>query len=271
MTTRLTKGIFMKTILVTNDDGFESDGLHALVSALQPLGRVIVVAPTINKSACGHSLTLDKPLRFVEIEDDFFKLDDGTPSDCIYLAMHSLLQNKPDLVVSGINKGANMGEDITYSGTAAAAMEAALQGVDAIAISQVCNSMCEDLHMHGYELGANVAHDVAKDILDKKLTMPQRRFLNINIPPIKAKECQGKKITKAGYRVYGNDLSTHRNPRGLEFHWIGLHPLEWVSDEAKDCDFEAIKQGYVSITPIQMNLTSYEDIKGLQQWIDTKE
>ncbi|MGM0622955.1 MAG: 5'/3'-nucleotidase SurE [Campylobacterota bacterium] len=261
----------MKTILVTNDDGFESDGLTALVQALQPLGRVIVVAPTINKSACGHSLTLDKPLRFVQIEDDFFKLDDGSPSDCVYLSLHSLLEKAPDLIVSGINKGANMGEDITYSGTAAAAMEASLQGVASIAISQVCNSRCEDLHMHGYTLAAQAAYKVAKDILNGDVILPKRRFLNINVPPIVPHECQGYKITKAGHRIYGNDLSTHRNPRGLEYHWIGLHPLEWIPSEKKDCDFEAIKQNYISITPIQMNLTSHEEIEGLQKWIDTRE
>jgi len=260
-----------KTILVTNDDGFESDGLKALADALKPLGRVIVVAPTTNKSACGHSLTLDKPLRFVEIDDDFFKLDDGTPSDCVYLSLHSLLEKKPDLIVSGINKGGNMGEDITYSGTAAAAMEGSLQDVPSIAISQVCNSRCEDLHMHSYQLAKEVIYKVAKDMLGGDLILPKRRFLNINVPPIKPKECKGFKITKAGFRVYGNDLSTHRNPRGLEYHWIGLHPLEWVANDAKDCDFEAIKDGFVSITPVKMDLTSYEEIKRLQQWIATKE
>lgn len=261
----------MKTILVTNDDGFESDGLAALVDALKPLGRVIVVAPTINKSACGHSLTLDKPLRFVEIKDDFFKLDDGSPSDCVYLSLHSLLKKKPDLIVSGINKGANMGEDITYSGTAAAAMEASLQGVPSLAISQVCNSRCEDIHMHGYILAKETAYKLAKDILNEKITLSHRRFLNVNIPPIKPQECNGLKITRAGYRIYGNDLSTHRNPRGLEYHWIGLHPLQWESSETKDCDFEAVSNKYVSITPIQMNLTAHEDINKLQSWIDTHE
>ncbi len=260
----------MKTILVTNDDGFESWGLKSLVEALSPLGRVIVVAPTVNKSACGHSLTLDKPLRFVELDDDFFKLDDGTPSDCVYLSLHSLLERKPDLIVSGINKGANMGEDITYSGTAAAAMEGTLHGVPSVAVSQVCKSRCENISIHGYELAKKVVYDVAKDLLNNDIELPHRRFLNINVPPLKPEEAQGIKLTRAGYRIYGNDLSTHRNPRGLEYHWIGLHPLEWEAGEKRDCDFEAVEAGYVSVTPVQMNLTCDEALKKLESWIDTK-
>ncbi len=261
----------MKTILVTNDDGFESDGLKALVEALKPFGKVITVAPTVNKSACSHSLTLDRPLRFIRLDDDFFKLDDGTPTDCVYLSLHSLLEKKPDLVVSGINKGANMGEDITYSGTAAAAMEAALHEVPSIAISQVCNSKCEDLHMHGYKLAMKAAAKIVQSVLNEHITIPHRKFLNVNVPPLLPKDFSGYKITKAGYRIYGNDLSTHHNPRGLEYHWIGLHPLQWVPSEDKTCDFEAIREGYVSISPVQMNLTSHEDIESLEQWADTSE
>ncbi len=128
----------MKEILITNDDGYESEGLLALIDALKDFGHITVVAPSTEKSACGHSLTLTRPLSFVSVGDDFYKLDDGTPSDCVYLALNSLFEfKKPDLLVSGINKGSNMGEDITYSGTAAAAMEGVLQGIPSIAISQV--------------------------------------------------------------------------------------------------------------------------------------
>ncbi len=130
----------MKQILLTNDDGFDAIGLKALVKALSPLAKIIVVAPARNKSACGHSLTLDKPLRLKSVDDDFYKIDDGTPTDCIFISLNNLFKEGylPDLVISGINIGANMGEDITYSGTAAGAMEAVLQGIPAIAISQVC-------------------------------------------------------------------------------------------------------------------------------------
>ena len=144
----------MKHILVTNDDGFDSKGLLALVEALKPLGKVTVVAPTTEKSACGHSLTLTRPLHFVELEKDFYKLDDGTPTDCIFLSLNKLFENdnKPDIVISGINVGANMGEDITYSGTASAAMEAVLQDIPAIAISQVYNNGGETIDTYGYDL-----------------------------------------------------------------------------------------------------------------------
>jgi len=137
----------MKRILITNDDGHESLGLHRLAEALKPLGEVTVVAPSQEKSACGHSLTLTRPLHFISIDDNFYKLDDGTPTDCVFLALHKIFdeEHRPDIVISGINRGANMGEDITYSGTASAAMEAVLQGIPAIAISQVCRDSCQDI------------------------------------------------------------------------------------------------------------------------------
>ena len=258
----------MKHILITNDDGFESSGLHALVEALRPLGHITVVAPTLEKSACGHSLTLTRPLRFIEIDDDFFKLDDGTPTDCVYLSKYALFSEdfQPDLVVSGINKGANMGEDITYSGTASAAMEAVLQGIPGVAISQVCQSRCQNIDELGFELAKKTAYSICKKILKAGFPLVKRRFLNINVPPIKPKDCKGYKVTKAGYRIYGNDAKIHRNPRGEEYYWIGLHPLQWIPDESKMCDFEAIKENYVSITPVQLDMTSYEDIDRLREW-----
>ncbi len=259
----------MKKILITNDDGFESEGLRVLANSLREIAHVTVVAPTIEKSACAHSLTITKPLRFVQLEDDFFKLDDGTPADCVYLALNALFSEKgrPDLIISGINKGANMGEDITYSGTVAGAMEGVLQGVPSIAISQVCKNRCQDISKHGYELAANVAKEIALKIFKSTFPLGERKLLNINVPPIKPKDFKGYKITKAGFRLYGNDAHLHRNPRGEEFYWLGLHPLEWIPSKDQMCDFEAIKEGYVSITPIQLNLTSYEDIQTLKDWI----
>jgi len=259
-----------KKILITNDDGFESLGLKALIDAVKDLGDVFVVAPTTEKSACGHSLTLTKPLRFVQIDDNFYKLDDGTPTDCVYLALNALYKDgeKPDLVISGINRGANMGEDITYSGTASAAMEAALYGVPAIAISQVCNSNCEKTEIEiGYDLSKQVARKLAIKILNDGNPVGDRRFLNVNVPPLHPKDCKGYKITRAGYRLYANDAHLHRNPRGLEYWWLGLHPLEWKSSEKRDCDFEAVKNGYVSITPIKADLTAYEEIEKLKSWL----
>lgn len=260
----------MKQILITNDDGFDAIGLKALVEALSPIAKIVVVAPAKNKSACGHSLTLDKPLRMVHVDDDFYKIDDGTPTDCIFISLNNLFKEgyKPDLVISGINIGANMGEDVTYSGTAAGAMEAVLQGVPAIAISQVCKDRCQDIK-NGFDfaLAKDTISKLAKKILANEFPLGERRFLNVNIPPIKKEDCKGIKITKAGYREYGNDTHRHHNPRGEEYYWIGLHPLIWQESENKDCDFEAVKANYISITPIMLDLTSYDDINKLNTWI----
>ena len=259
----------MKKILVTNDDGFESDGLKALVEALKPLGEVIVVAPTTEKSACGHSLTLTRPLKFVELSENFYKLDDGTPTDCVYLSLYALFQEKglPDLVVSGINIGSNMGEDITYSGTASAAMEAVLQGIPAIAMSQVYSNGPASIQKYGYKLAQKYAHDIAKKVLDGGFPLEKRKFLNINIPPIKEEDCKGIKITHAGHKMYGNDAHLHENPRGEEYYWIGPHILDWQPSANNRCDLSAIEQNYVSITPIKLDMSAYEDIDTLNDWI----
>lgn len=261
----------MKHILITNDDGFDAVGIKALIEALSSVAKITVVAPALNKSACGHSLTLNRPLRLDCVDDDFYKVDDGTPTDCVFISLHSLFKEgfKPDLVISGINIGANMGEDITYSGTASAAMEAVLHGVPAIAISQVCKDKCADIK-NGWDfaLAKKVIKKLAKDILDNSFPLGERKFLNVNIPPIKIDECKGVKITKAGYREYGNDLSMHHNPRGEEYYWIGLHPLIWQKDEKRVCDFEATKANFVSITPVKLDMTSYEDIDNLKSWLE---
>ncbi|MBL3519633.1 5'/3'-nucleotidase SurE [Aliarcobacter lanthieri] len=261
----------MFQILLTNDDGYHAVGLKALIEALSPIARVTVVAPAKNKSACGHSLTLDRPLRMICVQDDFYKIDDATPTDCIYISLGNLFKDgyKPDLVISGINIGANMGEDITYSGTASAAMEAVLHGIPAIAISQVCKNMCQGIDEGwDFELAKQTIVKLAKKILEGSFPLDERKFLNVNIPPIKAKDCQGIKITKAGYREYGNDADRHTNPRGEEFYWIGLHPLIWRASIDKSCDFEAIKENYVSISPIKLDMTSHSDIKNLENWLN---
>jgi len=261
-----------KRILITNDDGFDANGLKALREALLPLGEVVVVAPTIEKSASGHSLTITRPLRFVEIEKNFYKLDDGTPTDCIFLALNKLFfDNPPDLIVSGINRGANMGEDITYSGTVAGAMEGALQNIPSIAISQVCRGHCEDVEKLEYRLAKEVIYKVAKRVLEGSYPLGFRKLLNINIPPINPDESKGIKITHAGRRVYSNEAEAHINPRGQEYYWIGLPRLDWhphTHPKGYLSDFEAIRENYVSITPIQLDMTSYSEIEKLKNWID---
>ena len=259
-----------KQILVTNDDGYESEGLLALVEALKPLGDVTVVAPTTEKSACGHSLTLTKPLRFIEVSEHFYKLDDGTPTDCIFLSLTKLFPNdkKPDIVISGINIGANMGEDITYSGTASAAMEAVLQGIPGIAISQVYIKSGASIKEFGYELAQQSIIKLVQKIFEGSYPLPDRKFLNVNIPPIPAAECKGFKGTRLGNKHYGFHAEAHYNPRGLEYYWIGLPRLEWMETTGHTTDFEAVKEGYVSITPVQLDMTAHDEINKLEKWLD---
>ncbi len=256
------------TILVTNDDGYEAKGLLALANILKTIDgvEVIVVAPANEKSACGHSLTLVRPLRFISVEDDFYKLDDGTPTDCIYLSLSTMFdKKKPDLVVSGINRGSNMGEDITYSGTAAGAMEGVLHGIPSIAISQVMDFTNPD---GDFSLAQKTIKSLIEKIKNGRFPLPKREFLNINIPP-DVEEAE-MKVTYAGYRHYENDSHVHRNPRGEEYHWLGLHPLSFSPREGVSTmsDFEAIEQGHISITPIMLDLSAYKSINKLQEWID---
>ena len=259
-----------KNILITNDDGFDAIGLKHLVEVLKTIANVIVVAPINNKSACAHSMTLTRPLQFKSYDDDSYMLEDGTPTDCIFVGLNTLYgeNTKPDLVVSGINLGSNMGEDITYSGTVAGAMEAVLQGVPAISISQVLDDNAKAQgDLWDFSLAKKTILDIVSKILDDNFPLGQRKLLNINIPPCSIEQCNGINITKVGSRVYGNDCHTYKDPKGKEFHWIGLHPLLWNESENKDCDFENIKQNKVSITPITLDLTSYTDINKLKNWI----
>ncbi len=255
-------------ILITNDDGFDSPALHALIEALEPLAQIITVAPTLEKSACGHSLTLTRPLRFVEIEPNFYKLDDGTPTDCVFLALHKIYREQmPDLVVSGINIGANMGEDITYSGTASGAMEAVLQGVPAIAISQDFSDNIKTKEGWDYALAKETIQTLVRKIIEGSFPLDPRKFLNVNVPPLLVEQSKGFKITKTGSRVYTNDADSHINPRGEEYFWIGLVNHEWRTSQGEMTDIQAIQEGYVSITPIHLDMTAHSDIERLKSWI----
>jgi len=255
-------------ILVTNDDGYEAKGLLNLVEALKELDdvKVTVVAPANEKSACGHSLTLIRPLRFVGVGDDFFKLDDGTPSDCVYLSLSTIfVDSKPDLLISGINRGSNMGEDITYSGTAAGAMEGVLHNIPSIAISQVMDFTDPE---GDFTLAKDSIKKLVLKIKNGSFPLPEREFLNVNIPS-EVKEAK-MQVTYAGYRLYANDSHLHRNPRGEEFYWLGLHPLNFSPRAGNRgiSDYEAIEAGNISITPIQLDLSAYKSMQRLQDWID---
>lgn len=260
-----------KQILVTNDDGYESEGLQSLIEAMRPLGRVITVAPANEKSACGHSLTLTRPLRLIHIDDDFYKLEDGTPSDCVYMALHTLFDTPPDIVVSGINKGANLGEDITYSGTASAAMEAALHDIPSIAFSQLHRQLGDHSYVFDYSIASRLATQLTSQVLTDGFPLQKRMFMNVNVPVVSAQTFRGVQITRAGYREYGNDAHMHRNPRGEEYFWLGLHPLRWGEyphvDQTIMSDFDAVKNGYASVSPIKLDMTAYEEITPLTRWL----
>lgn len=241
-------------ILVTNDDGIHSHGILTLADRLTALGRVVVVAPDRERSAAGHSLTLHSPLRAEEIRPGFFAID-GTPTDCVNLGVHGLLEAPPDLMVSGINRGGNMGDDITYSGTVSAAMEATLMGVPAFALSLEGNSF----QPHDFELAADFAVCLARKIVSHGL--PPDTFLNVNVP---AGVRHGIRLTRQGKRRYGDVVVEKIDPRGRKYYWIGAGELGF--QDLEGTDFHAVKRGFISITPLHLDLTNYRSFQQIASW-----
>ncbi len=251
----------MPTILVTNDDGISSPGIKILAKTLKSFGEVYVVAPEGEQSAVAHALTLHRPLRFERVGNNTYFVN-GTPTDCVIIGVNKILSQKPDIIVSGINNGANLGDDITYSGTVAAAIEGTLLGVPSIAISLVR----EDRNNSGYrnvaskfQIAANFAGEIVEKVLDNGL--PDDTLLNVNIPY--SVKNNGVRITKQGKRVYDNAIQELRDPRGREYYWIGGGIPQWESDE--NTDFEAIQAGYISVTPVHLDLANYEALKFLEK------
>lgn len=243
-------------IMVTNDDGIHAPGILALAEALQVLGPVTVVAPDRERSAAGHSLTLQSPLRVFELRDGYFAVD-GTPTDCVNMGIHSLLKVRPDLVVSGINHGYNLGDAVTYSGTVAAAMEANLMGIPAIAVSM------GTYERHGnFVSAAQVAVRIARQVLAKGL--PSDTFLNVNIPDVPAEELQPTLITRQGNRSFVGTIVDKTDPRGRKYYWIGGEELD--STVEPGTDFHAVSHNHVSITPLHLDLTNYDSMKILSGW-----
>ncbi|EAH9987081.1 5'/3'-nucleotidase SurE [Campylobacter upsaliensis] len=254
----------MKEILITNDDGFESEGLKKLVKMLKKefKAKITIVAPATEKSACSHSITLTKPLRFVRVSKRFYKLDDGTPADCVYLALAALYKNRlPDLVISGINMGANVGEDITYSGTCAGAMEAVLQGIPALALSQFYKTNEKELN---FKNALNITKELVAKIFNQGFPLDKKEFLNVNFPSPKSK-FKGVKICKAGKRVYNFKAHANTNPRGVEYFWLASANLDF--EDEKNSDIALLKQGYATITPIMLDLTAYKKMQNLKKWL----
>jgi len=253
----------LKKILITNDDGYDAIGIKKLIEAVEGLGEIFVVAPEHHKSACGHSLTISKPLFLRSKDDDFYTVDDGTPTDCVYLALNHIFEDiKPDIVLSGINLGANMGDDITYSGTAGAVMEAVLQGISGIAFSQVVKTYHKEDNTVDWAQTKKYVRAITQKVLKNDPFKGERKFLNVNIPN---DEIKGIKVTKLGYKEYTNEAFLHHDPRGREYFWIGLPALEFEYEEWSDLG--AVSDGFVSITPIKMDMTDYAEIPAIKEWL----
>ncbi|MCK6528160.1 5'/3'-nucleotidase SurE [Myxococcota bacterium] len=244
------------TLLLTNDDGYGSPGLRALEEALAPLGEIWVVAPEREQSAMSHALTLHKPLRLNSLSARQHAVS-GTPTDCVFLAVNHLLRDRPPaLVVSGINRGANLGDDVSYSGTVSAALEAALMGLPSIAISHV------GYHDRDYGPAAAFAARLAAAVLASPL--PPRTYLNVNVPDLPGERIRGVKATILGKRSYGNQVIEATDPRGKRYYWIGGSDVSHADVPGSDCN--AVDAGYVSVTPLTTDPTLRGIIPVIESW-----
>ena len=242
-------------ILVTNDDGITSPGLHALARGMRTLGDVWVVAPDRERGAVGHALTLHKPLRISRIARQTFSVN-GTPSDCVNLAIKQLLTAPPALVISGINRGLNLGDDVTYSGTVSAAFEGTILGVPSIAVSQ------EAEHHYRYQVGVVYAIRVAKAVL--RYGLPEETLLNVNIPDCPLRLITGVRVTSLSRRRFEDPIVEKVDPRGRKYYWIAGTRVSW--ERQKDSDHEAIRRRLVSITPLHLDLTHYAVLEQFRSW-----
>ncbi|MBF0516727.1 MAG: 5'/3'-nucleotidase SurE [Nitrospirae bacterium] len=243
----------MALILVTNDDGVLSEGLMALFEAMKDVAEAVIVAPDRERSATSHSLTMHRPLRVTKIKEAIYAIN-GTPTDCVTLGIGKILGRKPDLVASGINKGGNLGDDITYSGTVSAAFEGTILGVPSFAISM----LWDDGGFH-FSTAAEFAKKIARAIVDKGL--PRDTLLNVNVP--NAESVAGVKFTKQGKRVYCNSIQETNDPWGKKHYWIGGGSPSWEEDA--HTDFLAVEAGYISVTPLHLDLTNYDALKKIEK------
>jgi 5'-nucleotidase len=234
-------------ILVSNDDGVHAPGIVALAQEMSKLGEVVVVAPDRNRSGASNSLTLSRPLRVIRLDNGFYSVE-GTPTDCVHLALTGLLDAPVDLVVSGINHGANMGDDILYSGTVAAAMEGCNFGISSIAVSLVREKG------KNFATAAAIAAQVATKIANNQL--PARTLLNVNVPDCPLEEIQGLQVTRLGTRHAAEPIIKTEDPRGQTIYWVGTAGPE--ADAGLGTDFYAINQGHVSVTPLHLDMTHYK-------------
>ena len=243
-------------ILVSNDDGYLAAGINALAEALSAIADVIVVAPDRNHSGASNSLTLHSPLRVHKVDENRYFVN-GTPSDCVHLALSGFLDEDPDIVVSGVNHGANLGDDVIYSGTVAAAMEGRFLGLPAIAVSLVGR------HAQHFDTAARVAADLVTRLENDPL--PKDWLLNVNVPDLPYEELAGVESTRLGFRHRSEPLVPTRDPHGRRIYWIG--PAGEGQDAGPGTDFEAVERGAVAVTPIKVDLTRHEAVAELGDWL----
>lgn len=246
----------MTRILVTNDDGVYSPGLEVLMKELAKIGEVTSVVPHQERSSVSHSLTLHSPLRINKVRKNIFT-STGTPSDCVLIGLFDIMKkNKPDIVVSGINMGPNLGDDVTYSGTVAASIEAILRGFPSFAVSVASFSRCR------FDVAAKFSRRLAEYVLERKL--PSNTFLNVNVPSVAAGKIRGVEITRLGRRIYKDTLVRRKDPRGGVYYWIG--GKEPASDMKEGTDSAAVMKNKISVTPVHLDLTNYGLMSELENW-----
>jgi len=244
-------------ILLSNDDGYQAPGLQALADALCTIGDIVVVAPDQDRSGASNSLTLVNPLRARTMENGFIRVD-GTPTDCVHLAITGLLEVEPDLVVSGVNAGPNMGDDVLYSGTVAAATEGRFLGLPAIAVSM--NSH-EPEH---FETGARVALELVQRLVREPLA--ENVILNVNVPDLPYDDLRGLRSTRLGHRHKAEPVVKSVDPRGRPIYWVG--PAGAEQDAGPGTDFYTVREGFVSVTPLQVDLTRHSALGPLEAWLE---
>lgn len=242
-------------ILVTNDDGYLALGIRALVRSAEPLGDVTVVAPDREQSATSHSLTLHHPLRVRKLREAL--VVDGTPTDCVVLAVGELLEDRPDFVLSGINHGANLGDDVLYSGTVAGAMEATMLGIPAVAVSYTGRDP-EDIEAWVEPLAELLSRIVGRE------GFPEETLLNINLPAVAPGDARGVRVTRLGRRAYEGSLTRAEDPNGREYFWIGGGQSRWWGGPGSD--FQAVEDGFISVTPLHLDLTNHRLLQDIESW-----
>ena len=253
-------------ILISNDDGYRARGIHALREALTGLGDLTIVAPDRNRSGASNSLTLEMPLRVEQADADVYFVQGGTPTDCVHLAISGLFPFEPDMVVSGVNDGSNLGDDVLYSGTVAAATEGRFLGKPAVAVSLHTDGLRGDAVRH-FATGAHFGRVIVERLMATPLVLAMGRatILNVNVPNLPLEQVQGIQVTRLGNRHRSEDVIRAEDPRGRPVYWVG--PAGASQDAGPGTDFDAVANGYVSVTPLTVDLTDRDALDPLRDWL----